>query len=143
MNLVRLKSLPKYVMNLNTIEQIVFVLSSFRDDGGKTIKSPWVRKFAGEVGICAELGLITTRTEHHPFTNIDINKITLITNDNCEGEYIDYSMGMWNITPLGYNVLNEVIEKFEEIPFKSLTLCSNDTAHHKIDTEEYTPSNWL
>ena len=74
---------------------------------GCTIKSKFARVNAEGIGICAELGLITSYTfpkrmhEHEPGATYGVDEHTL---------YLDDYAGYWMLTQRGENCLEEIIE---------------------------------
>jgi hypothetical protein len=61
----RLKNLQNSEIDLQTLEAIAFCLTVLFHNPCKTIKSSWARKYALEVGICAELNLISLKSNLH------------------------------------------------------------------------------
>ena len=66
-----------------------------------------------EVGICAELNLISLKSDYHEMRRDSRLKIIK------ESEKLDFSMGAWNITPKVKLVLQEIKDKYpKSISFK-------------------------
>jgi len=132
----RLIELKKSVeIDLETLEAIAFCLQKLSCNPGKTIKSSWARKYALEVGICAELNLISLRTDYHEMSRD--SKVKIVK----EFQRLDFSMAAWHVTRKGHAVLTEIKEKYlKPIRFR-IELFEKDPFGD--DEKYYLPAGWI
>ena len=136
----KLNGLDNSEIDAKTLNAIAYCLSILSDGNLKTIKSVWARKYAMEVSICAELNLISLKSEYHPMSRDSKLKVVK------ENDKLDFSMGAWNITPKGKLILEEIKEKYLKSLKFNITLVKK--VHNKEidpdakDEDYYNPWGW-